>query len=244
MDRTARLSTLAGGISLGTMAGRATGTLTGVFKDLNDGRDVLVSNRHVLIGNVGDAVIQPGQADGGTGKDRVGAIKRYVGIRMLTWWQELVYSIYRLFGIRRNWGNHVDVACASIEAADRAISGGAYLDDGSIIHPRKTHPGDNIRGRSVWKSGRSTGVTYGVVIDDVATVKVYYDDDKAAIFEDVIVVQGRSAPGDSGSPVFLMASDKPSEDDEFCGILFAGSEGYYIACKYKWIQGLLNVSWQ
>jgi hypothetical protein len=41
-----------------------------------------------------------------------------------------------------------------------------------------------------------------------------------------------------------MARNTPSEDDAFIGLLFAGTTGYYVACKYKHLKQLLEVSWE
>jgi hypothetical protein len=94
----------------------------------------------------------------------------------------------------------------------------------------------------VWKSGRTTGVTVGTVVGDRVTLKVWYGD-SYHVFADQILVEGKSGHGDSGSPVFLMTGDKPSQDDMLVGILFAGSGGFYVACKWKWIRQLLNIEW-
>ena len=251
MDRTARLKTLAGGISIGSEEVTA-GTLSGCFIDETDGTRVLVSNWHVFKGTPGETrVMQPGRYDGGYGMDVVGTVKRLVPVPPkgeLPWWKKLICL---LFGwLLEEWcmpsqePAKVDCACATFEPVDesRELVEGVYLDDGSIIHPKHAHPGDGIEGRVVWKSGRTTGVTRGTVIADSAKVKVFYGD-KWVIFEDVIVVDGLAKGGDSGSPVFIATKAKPSEEDEFIGLLFAGSSTQYIVCKYKYIHQLLKVRW-
>jgi hypothetical protein len=102
--------------------------------------------------------------------------------------------------------------------------------------------GDGIAGRKVWKVGRTTGLTVGEVIDDSATVKVWYGD-RWVRFDDQILVQGRSHGGDSGSPTFVMVGDQPSEHDAFVGLLFAGGDGTWVTCKYKYILEMLRVRW-
>jgi len=57
-------------------------------------------------------------------------------------------------------------------------------------------------GDKVVKCGRTTGCTEGEVISADAVVKVNYGVGNA-IFEDVVVVRGKSAGGDSGSSVWL-----------------------------------------
>ena len=253
MDRTARFLQIAGGVSVGSTEVTA-GTLSGVFKDLKDGADVIVSNWHVFKGKPNETpILQPGPYDMGVDpNDRIGVLKRHVPLDRygkLPWWKRILCM---LFGwLLEEWciaskePNYADVACARIDIHDKArrIVKGVYLDDGTVIMPRNTHPGDNTVNMRVWKAGRTTGVTTGTIIDDSAKVKVWYGD-RYIIFEDQLLVQGQARGGDSGSPVFLMKGDKPSEDDSLVGLLFAGGSGFYVACKYKWIKELLGVSWE
>jgi hypothetical protein len=58
------------------------------------------------------------------------------------------------------------------------------------------------RGDGVVKSGRTTGVTSGVVLSPSMVLSVNLGDD-VAIFVDVILTTRMLEPGDSGSPVFL-----------------------------------------
>jgi hypothetical protein len=248
MNRTERFGVLAGGISTGSEDVTA-GTLSGLFKDLTDGSDVLVSNFHVFQGKPGKTLIlQPGKYDGGKAPDDViGVLKRYVpvdGHESLPWWLRVLAI---LFGWIFNPGggpNYVDAAVATLRLSDpsRTATKGVYLEDGRIIFPRSTMTGDGIAGRKVWKVGRTTGLTIGEVIDDSATVKVWYGD-RWARFDDQILVRGESKGGDSGSPTFVMLGDQPSEDDAFVGLLFAGGDNNWVTCKYKHILELLKVKW-
>jgi hypothetical protein len=253
MDRTARFQALVAGISIGSEEVTA-GTLSGLFKDLKDGSNVMVGNWHVFKGHPGKTLIlQPGRYDGGRKPDDVvGILKRYVplnGESRFPWWKRILCVIFGW--LLEEWclasrePNYVDAACATFYPSDptRKILKGVLLDDGRVIWPKNTHPGDGIEDKQVWKSGRSSGVTFGTIVDDSATVKVWYGD-RYRLFADQLLIQGRCAPGDSGSPVFLMARNTPSEDDAFIGLLFAGTTGYYVACKYKWIKKLLEVSWE
>jgi hypothetical protein len=58
------------------------------------------------------------------------------------------------------------------------------------------------RGDGVVKSGRTTGVTFGVVLSSSAVLIVNLGGD-LAVFVDVILTSKLLEPGDSGSPVFL-----------------------------------------
>jgi len=250
-DRTARQGTLAAGISVGSERVTA-GTLTGRFLDKTDGTIVMVSNYHVFEGKPGEtAILQPGPYDRGRKpEDVVGVLKRCVELEQkekFPWWRRLLCIIFGWF--LEEWctpealPSRLDAACARFTAPDRSLEGGVYLDDGTIIKPRGAHSGDGITGNRVWKSGRTTGVTIGTVESDSAKVKVWYGD-RWVIFEDVILVRGLARGGDSGSPVFILRGEKPSEEDQICGMLFAGSSEVFVACKYKYLEELLGVSWR
>ncbi len=79
VNRKARTSPLVGGISCGN--GRITaGTLGAVVFDTETCRPMILSNWHVLAGasaaTVGEAIVQPGPIDGGTGADAVADLTR------------------------------------------------------------------------------------------------------------------------------------------------------------------------
>ena len=252
-DRKTRHNKLAAGISVGSEEITA-GTLTGKFLDLTDGSIVTVSNRHVYEGTPGETkILQPGKYDGGTKPDDIiGILKRKVEWdkpEKMPWWKRIICM---LFGwLLEEWctpskkPNHLDAAVASWEPADklRTLESGVYLDDGSILKVKETCLGDGILGKTVWKCGRTTGITKGRVVDDKAKVKVWYGD-AWRIFEDVVLVEGIARGGDSGSPVFLLTGDEPSDKDKLCGILFAGSTRYWVHCKYKYLFSELKVRWQ
>jgi len=250
--RTARQQVVAAGISLGSENVTA-GTATGRFLDLTDGTLVLVFNRHVLEGEVGRTkVLQPGPYDGGGPADQVGLVKRLVEWdrrEKLPWWKRIICILFGWFLEEWCTGSklpeHLDAGVSTFQPVDekRTLAGGVYMDDGSLLRVKNTHPGDGIVGRKVWKAGRTTGITVGDVYDDKAVVKVWYGD-RWRLYEDVIIVVGLARGGDSGSPVFLLAGEEPSEEDQLCGILFAGSDITYVACKYKYLEEDLRVRWQ
>lgn len=252
IDRTGRFRVVVGGISVGSENVTA-GTLTGRFVDKTDGATVIVSNRHVFDGKPSiTLILQPGPYDGGKAADCIGILKRMAPLeteKKLPWWKRIICAL--LGWILEEWciagkqPARLDAACASWKPTDtaRELAGGVLMDDGRIIRPAETVSGDNIAGRKVWKAGRTTGVTLGTVESDSAKVKVWYGD-RWVIFEDVVIVKGIARGGDSGSPVFLMEDSSPSEKDKLCGILFAGSAEYYVFCKYKYLETILNVRWQ
>jgi hypothetical protein len=252
MNRTKRFNLLAGGISIGSEEITA-GTLSGLFKDLTDGTDVLVSNWHVFMGEPAKTnILQPGRYDGGRmPNDIVGVLKRSAPIDVygkLPWWKRILCM---LFGwLLEEWcmpsklPNYLDAACSTFQPYDksRTVTRGVYIDEDKILFPKNTHTGDGIVGRKVWKVGRTTEVTIGTVVDDSATVKVWYGD-RWIIFQDQIVVEGDASGGDSGSPTFIMEKDSPSEEDAFVGLLYAGGAKHFIVCKYKYILEKLQVKW-
>jgi len=160
-----------------------------------------LSNWHVLAGSpgaqVGDVVVQPGPADGGSAPDdRVGTLAALVPLEA---------------GVTQT----VDAAVALLDdpAVDPEYPGG-----------RVTETAVALGGEVVGKSGRTTGVTAGRVtaieLDDVV---VGYGDGLGALrFDDQIEVESTgdgpfSRGGDSGSLVYR-------EDGVALGLLFAGSE--------------------
>jgi len=169
-----------------------------VTVDGADGVHVL-SNNHVLAasdqGQTGDAVLQPGPADGGGPADRIGALAAAVALDP-------------------RGPNVVDAAVASVDE-DVAIDAAAH--DGpvtGVIAP------DAVRGR-VRKIGRTTGVTRGQISAfEVDGVPVGYDTG-VFTFDDQVEIEGVlglfSAGGDSGSLI-------TTETDRLgVGLLFAGS---------------------
>jgi hypothetical protein len=251
--RTERHQKLIAGISIGSENITA-GTLTGAFQDLTDGQTVIVSNRHVFEGDPNKTrILQPGPYDGGRSPDdQVGILKRKIDwdkSKPLPWWKRIICALFGWFleewCISEKIPNHLDGAVATFSPTDatRVLQPVVYLDDQTVLSIKTTHPGDDIAGRYVWKSGRTTGVTIGIVRDDKASVKVWYGD-VWRVYEDVVIVQGLARGGDSGSPVFLMEGDKPSARDMHVGILFAGSDVSYVFCKYKYLETELKVRWQ
>jgi len=91
---------------------------------------------------------------------------------------------------------------------------------------------------NIRKSGRTTGLTYGTIIDVNMTAYVNYGD-FLAMFEDcILTTENMGAPGDSGSLVV-------DSDNKAIGLLFAGGEsGYVICCKFPTVASMLNISFE
>ncbi|MGY1842486.1 hypothetical protein [Modestobacter sp. SYSU DS0875] len=198
-----RVRPLRPGLSVGH--GRVTaGTLGGFVHRPGADRLLVLSNNHVLAasdaGGVGDPVLQPGPADGGTGDDRIGALAGAVRFEDRP-------------------GNRVDAAVALLDpevpADPSAYPGGPLL--ATVAAPDAVDPDELVE-----KVGRTTGHTRGrVTAVEVDGVGVQYDRG-VFTFDDQIEIEGLtgafSAGGDSGSVIWRSADRGP------LGLLFAGSE--------------------
>ena len=95
------------------------------------------------------------------------------------------------------------------------------------------------RGMKVMKSGRSTGLTHGVILDTDFRTRMQYQRDKFGNlgwvgFSDQVLVSKFSQGGDSGS---LVLNDKKMA----VGLLFAGSDQVSICNKIQNVFQLLDV---
>lgn len=174
------------------------------------GKAYLVSNAHVIAdfgrARIGDEVIQPASFDNGQPpEDTIGHLSFFVPYRL-------------------DAPNKVDFALAEAipEHVDDSILG---LEPGPAV--LEVFPAEAHIGQEVVKSGRSSGLTSGVVLSTDATVDVTGFPQGTLTFVDCLVVIGISQGGDSGSAVLALA------DGGLLGLLFAGDaeKGVYIAGK-------------
>jgi hypothetical protein len=181
-DKTWRWRPICGGISVG-VAGGATGTIACRVYDRSTGEVLILSNRHVLSGDVNTPVIQPGVADGGSyPDDAVGYVYRFIDVKPPP------------------LDNKVDAALAK----PTVDVSGEVLDVGVV-----SDTADPVEGMTVCKSGRSSCYTCGKIIDAHASVKVYGYPFGYAIFTDQVIVEPAiGAPGDSGSLVVEAGSKR------------------------------------
>lgn len=194
-----------GGVSVGldfhAVHSRFAGTLGVVVVDREDQqRFYALSNNHVLAdenrANRGAGVVQPGTLDGGRNTDRVARLARSVPLK---------------FHNRRNW---MDAAIAEFDqpqGVDRSI-----LEIGAPSGAARPSLGLLVR-----KSGRTTGLTEGVVrVVNFDVFSVQYDQGLVRV-DDVIVIEGIagpfSKPGDSGSAIV-------DPQGRVVALLFAGSD--------------------
>ncbi|HKJ26752.1 MAG TPA: hypothetical protein VJ965_03860 [Anaerolineales bacterium] len=230
-SNTGRVRPAPGGISIGHYAITA-GTLGVVVKDKITGDRLILSNNHVLANSnnaqEGDAIIQPGDADGGrVATDTIAHLERFEPIRfnsepgtcsLANFYAEIGNFLAKVLGsshrlkvvAEQDGGNHIDAALA------RPINDADVLDDILNIGVIDgTIPA--TLGMTVRKTGRTTGYTTGTINLLDATINVSYGTNRVARFDGQIVAGAMSQGGDSGSLVVDGNSNKA------VGLLFAGS---------------------
>ena len=176
----------------------------------------ILSNNHVLAdtnnGVAGDDILQPGPDDQPAG----GSARRIAG---LTDFEPLRFG---------GAVNHIDAAIAALDDPGSAVP--RIMGIGRHANP----PVAAFLNQAVAKHGRTTGLTFGTVVDVGFDGNVRYDG-RVAYFEDQIAIIGHSGPfsadGDSGSLVL----DNPGS--RAVGLLFAGDGTYALANR---IQSVLN----
>ena len=239
-----------GGVSVGHFRVSA-GTLGGVVRDRATGTPLILSNNHVLANSndaqVGDAILQPGGADGGNiATDTIATLERFVPIVFNTQSGQCgVASTYAQIGnalaalmgsshriepihINPQATNVVDAAVARpVNDADLLAE---IMGIGLIAGTTQAELGMPIR-----KSGRTTGFTTGEILAIDATVNVNFGNGRTASFDGQFVAGPMSDGGDSGS--LIIAADAP----EAVGLLFAGSTQTTIFNPMQTVLDLLGV---
>ena len=194
-----------GGVSVGldynAVAYKFAGTLGGIFVDAeNPSKRCMLSNNHVFADEnrmpIGSGIVQPGTLDGGRNADRIGSLYRFVPLR---------------FDNRRNW---MDAAAGVFES--NALANMAIVGLGMPTGVSKPELNSVVR-----KSGRTTGVTEGIIrAIPFDVINVQYETGMVRV-DDVMVIESEqgsfSKAGDSGS-LILDAKGR------VVGLLFAGSD--------------------
>ena len=178
------------------------GTIGAVVRDTgrtDSGVRYILSNNHILAaanrGSVGDPIVQPGPKDGGTApNDVIAALARFVPLDFSN-------------------PNRVDAAVAKIDPAvvDDTICGIGPIQ-GTVRAAADM---------TVFKHGRTSGMTRGVITDVDADIKVRYVTGQAQ-FVNTILIRGVAPttpfgqPGDSGAAIV-------DDTGRLCGLLFGGS---------------------
>lgn len=202
------------------------------------GRLYIISNAHVIgncnDGEIGDAIWQPGSAYGGTPLDTIGHLYIRPPIHFeeeggdcpfANGWSKLGTLIAKYV-----FGSHYRVPAPIYEALNKVdIAVGLPIDErdlleeilgiGKVAGFAEAHIADVIQ-----KSGATSEVNQGTVLDTTAPARVSYGSGRTAAFEDQIVTTAIASPGDSGSLVLNM-------ENGLVGVVFAGSDQFTIANK-------------
>jgi hypothetical protein len=222
-----------GGVSIGHYQVTA-GTFGTVVRDRATLDRLILSNNHVLANSndasIGDPILQPGAADGGTvANDTIAHLERFCPIEFgvsppvcptAIGAANTANAVARLVGSKHRFEVfQTDPGAANV--VDAAVA--RPLDDGDILDEILqigVVDGTVAAGlaMSVRKSGRTTGFTTGNILLLNATVDITYGPGRTARFENQIVTSAMSQGGDSGS--LLVAADALKA----VGLLFAGSD--------------------
>jgi hypothetical protein len=253
-DRVSCIRPAQPGVSIGHYKISA-GTFGAVVKDRNTGEILILSNNHVLANltdgtdgrsQVGDPILQPGVFDGGDKElGIIAQLERYVPLyrelaaprcpiaRYFEYFTNTCIHCfkpqYQIQVLRANEKvNLVDCAVAKPVDAAQIIS--EILEVGSVAGVKEAQVAMPVK-----KSGRSTGLTYSVIMAVDVTVKVFMTNREYGVFADQIIAGPMSMPGDSGSIIL-------SDDNYAVGLLFAGSEYATIFNRIDHVLDALNIA--
>lgn len=229
------------------------GTLGAIVKDRDSGDPLILSNNHVLAnlsdgsdGNcqIGDSILQPGLFDGGDLSNTIATLARYAPLyhevitpkcciakyfeHALNFWIAKFKPQYRIKVIRQSEKFNL-VDCAVAKPINSELIQSDILEIGAIGGVKNPEVAMLVK-----KSGRTTGLTYSIILATDVTVKVFMTDREYGIFSDQIIAGPMSMPGDSGSLVL-------SEDNYAVGLLFAGSEQVTIINHITNVCDALNI---
>jgi hypothetical protein len=234
-----------GGVSIGHVD-ITCGTL-GCLVEKN-GEQYILSNNHVLAlsndADIGDDVLQPGSHDGGTNpSDCIAKLSDFVKLnftggssdcKISKVFTAVVNSVLSVIGSKTNIQSVKQTETNLVDAAIAKPLKDEYVTDeikglGKIIGIKPAALGMKIK-----KSGRTTGLTTGEIIQMNVTTNVQYGDGKTATFTDQFMAGPMSAGGDSGSAIL-------SEDNHLVGLLYAGSEQVTLCNKIENVFKLLHI---
>lgn len=255
LDRRLALRPVRPGVSIGHSDG-TTGTLACIVRR-GDQRFIL-SNNHVLArlneAKLGDSILQPGTADGGTSLDAIGKLVMYAPVRFLeqmptteaaasaqsteaqgcSGWLRLLLDALGSLGRPTTVSPIPAVPDNHVDAALVAPLGNILLDPNIIdIGGPPVGTVEPQLGMSVVKSGRTTGLTEARIVQIDVTVNVKYGDQMAR-FANQIMTTPFSQPGDSGSLVLDF-------ERRAVGLLFSGSSQITVINPIKSVLSAFDV---
>jgi len=245
--RTARHRPAPGGVSIGHRSITA-GTLGCLVK--REGQVVVLSNNHVLANSNdalrGDAILQPGPHDGGTfPADHIADLHDFVPITFQEPPSECSFAggvVAVLNGGCRLIGSKTRYRSVNIQPAENRV-------DAAIARPLAPNLvkdeileigtisglGSGSLGTAIKKSGRTTGLTTGEVLQVDVTVNVQYGPGQVAQFTDQLLAGAMSQGGDSGSVVL-------DNGNRLIGLLFAGSDNSTIINRIEHVFSELRLT--
>lgn len=260
IDRKSRIRPAPGGVSIGNVIVTA-----GTFGCLvyKGGQPFILSNNHVLAAvnkaEIGSSIVQPGTYDGGTLNDEIAKLSEFIEIKILgvsgcgiaksitaicNFLAQLFKRRTRVIALAGLEGNTVDCAIAKPNTEQDVTDN--ILEIGIPIGEAEP-----VVGMKVKKSGRSSGLTHGEVIQVGVTANVQVGEGKIAMFTDQFAMGGdMSEPGDSGSDIitdgdFFKEGDAGSilvaEDGTIVGLLFAGSDMLTLANRWTNVKAKLGL---
>ncbi len=214
--RQTHLSPTPCGVSVGRPRPDGQSLLTdtlGCLVDTPGGRGIPGNNHVLAVSNaasLGDHIFQPSPSDAPSSGT-------YARIATLTDFEPLRFG---------SAVNRMDAAIAALDDVSSAVP------EIMTIGPPANPPIAPFLGQSVVKHGRTTGLTFGSVVDTGFDGNVHYDG-RVAYFEDQIIVAGDagpfSEPGDSGSLVL------DTSGPHLIGLLFAGDDSHTIANPIQFV---------
>jgi hypothetical protein len=212
----------------------------------------VLSNNHVLANSndaaIGDAILQPGAYDGGTlQNDHIANLSEFVPIQFGA--TSIPCPIGNAVAATLNSLASAVGSNTRLQAAGPTIAAADNLVDCAIAQP--INPADvtnqileigaisgvaeGTLNMAVKKSGRTTGVTTGIIQQIDVTANVSYGTNKTATFVDQLMAGAMSQGGDSGSAVL-------NEQNQIVGLLFAGSNNSTIINRIQNVFQALQVT--
>lgn len=253
LDRQNVLRPLRPGISIGHRDGTA-GTLGAVVE--RAGQRYILSANHVLAllneGVLGDPIYQPGPSDGGDEKHTVAVLAEYIPIRFSDGTADTAAAAISAQaaepqGCSAILSTLLSNATSSPPKPTLPVLSGNQLDaalarpvDGITLNPDIVDLGgppsgitNPMLGMKVVKSGRTSGLTEGQIVQTDVTVDVRFGG-RTARFHNQMMTTPISDPGDSGSLVLDFERGA-------VGLLFSGSSSVSICTPIQVVLSALNV---
>lgn len=245
--RTERHRPAPGGVSIGHRDITA-GTLGCLVR--KGGTAFILSNNHVLANSgdasTGDPILQPGPFDSGRlPADQIAVLETFVPIRFGEEASDCATAGFiarALNAVAGLIGSRTRLRAVSLQVqenlVDAAIARPLRPEDVSAEILEIGAVAGQVRGElgmAVTKSGRTTGLTTGEILQVDVTVDVQYGAGRAARFTDQLMAGAMSQGGDSGSAVL-------DAQRRLVGLLFAGSDTTTVINRIEHVLAALGVA--